>query len=100
MVCRETVSELIRVLAYPKFHLSGSEIDDLLMELLPFSETFLLNSPAAPVAGLSDPSDAVFVQLAQQSKAAFLVSGDAHLLGLEPLEIRILSPANFMEAYL
>ncbi|MGB5569969.1 MAG: PIN domain-containing protein, partial [Sedimenticolaceae bacterium] len=30
VVCKETVEELLRVLAYPKFQLDRNEIDDLL----------------------------------------------------------------------
>jgi putative PIN family toxin of toxin-antitoxin system len=97
IVCRETVAELIRVLAYPKFSLSNAEIDVLLAEFLPFAETWQVKHPATPVPGLSDPSDAVFIHLATQSKADMLVSGDAHLLGVEAPGIRIIAPVNFLE---
>ncbi len=99
IICRETAAELIRVLAYPKFGLSKAEIDILLEEILPFAETFPLKKPAAPVVGLSDLSDAVFIHLAKQSEADVLVPGDTHLLGLEQTEVRVLAPASFLEAF-
>ncbi|SBV91946.1 PilT protein domain protein [uncultured delta proteobacterium] len=96
IVCKETVAELIRVLAYPKFRLSKEDIDTLLAEILPFSETRNVKCPTTPVSGLSDPDDVVFVHLAKQSKADMLISGDAHLLLLNSANMRILAPADFM----
>lgn len=97
IVCTETVAELIRVLAYPKFRISKEEIETLLADVLPFAETRSVKRPALPVSGLNDPDDAIFVHLAKQSKADILVSGDAHLLQLELPDVRILSPADFLD---
>lgn len=96
IVCKETATELIRVLAYPKFHLTREDIDTLLADILPYAETWSVSHPAALVKGLNDPDDAVFVHLARQSKADMLVSGDAHLLKLEEAPVRILAPADFL----
>jgi putative PIN family toxin of toxin-antitoxin system len=98
IVCKETVSELIRVLAYPKFRLSRADIDILLAEFLPFTETRRVKNPAAPVPGLSDPADAVFIHLAKQSQADMLVSGDAHLMGVDAPEVRIIAPVSFLKS--
>jgi putative PIN family toxin of toxin-antitoxin system len=98
IVCKETVAELIRVLAYPKFRLARADIYILLAEFLPFAETWRVKHPAAPVPGLSDPADAVFIHLAKQSQADMLVSGDAHLLGAEVPEVRIIAPVNFLKS--
>ncbi|CAK7067364.1 MAG: hypothetical protein DELT_01705 [Desulfovibrio sp.] len=96
IVCKETVAELIRVLTYPKFRLSKEDIDILLAEILPFAETRIVKRPNAPVPGLADVDDAVFVHLAKQSKADALVSGDAHLVSLNTTDARILTPADFV----
>ena len=98
VVCRETVAELIRVLAYPKFQLSKADIDILLADFLPFTETRHVKHPTAPVSGLSDPSDAVFIHLAKQSQADMLVSGDAHLLEAEQPEVRVIAPVSFLKS--
>jgi putative PIN family toxin of toxin-antitoxin system len=97
IVCKETVAELIRVLAYPKFRLSRADIDILLAEILPFAETRRIKRPFLHIPGLGDPDDAVFVHLAKQSKADMLVSGDAHILEFELPEVRIISPTVFLE---
>jgi predicted nucleic acid-binding protein len=98
IVCKETVAELIRLLAYPKFRLSKADIDILLAAFLPFAETRRVKHPAIPVPGLSEQSDAVFIHLAKQSKADMLVSGDAHLLGAEVPGVRIIAPVSFLKS--
>ena len=80
IVCRETVAELLRVLAYPKFRLDQAERDALLAEYLPYAETAQVPNPRPelPLA-CRDRDDAVFPHLARASGAAFLVSGDTGL---------------------
>lgn len=80
IVCRETVSELLRVLAYPKFRLTTADRDALLGDYLPFGETVTLPTdlPALPFA-CRDRNDAVFLYLCIASRADLLVSGDADL---------------------
>lgn len=99
VVCRETVSELIRVLGYPKFKLGREDIEGLLADILPWAETVEADVSREPIESLCDRDDAVFIHLAETSDAAFLVSGDRHLLELCDLfpELNIVSPAEFME---
>lgn len=99
IVCRETVTELIRVLAYPKFHLSRDEIRILLGQILPWSETVGLPVSCEDILALRDSDDAVFIHLTRAAKAFCLVSGDRHLLELRPVlaSVRILSPGEFLD---
>ena len=80
IVCRETATELLRVLAHPKFRLDGEDRDALLAEYLPFAEAAQLPDPRPelPLA-CRDRDDAVFLHLARASGAEFLVSGDNDL---------------------
>jgi putative PIN family toxin of toxin-antitoxin system len=100
LACKETASELIRVLAYPKFQLTEDEIKEILGEILPFLETHKIQGNCPPIDGLRDASDAVFIYLARQSQADFLVSGDADILALQNIitEVTISSPADFLNA--
>ncbi|MDR1686535.1 MAG: putative toxin-antitoxin system toxin component, PIN family [Desulfovibrio sp.] len=100
LACNETASELIRVLAYPKFQLTEDEIKEILGDILPFLETHELQENCAAIEGLRDVSDAVFIHLARQSKADFLVTGDADILALQKSipEVTISSPADFLNA--
>jgi putative PIN family toxin of toxin-antitoxin system len=77
------VDELIRVLAYPKFRLSGEDRTALLADYLPYAETAHLPDPrpSVPVA-CRDRDDVVFIQLALVAGADVLVSGDADLADL------------------
>jgi uncharacterized protein len=98
VVNRTTITELLRVLAYPKFRLGQSECDDVLAEYLPFCVTF---APAAGVAAptVRDAADQHFLQLALAAKVAFLVTGDNDLLVLASAlpsdTVRIITPEQF-----
>jgi uncharacterized protein len=98
LVNRTTITELLRVLAYPKFRLSQSDREDVLAEYLPFCETFtsyaVVNAPT-----VKDDADRYFLQLALTAKVAFLVTGDNDLLvpasTLPSDTLRIVTPEQF-----
>ena len=92
VVCKETVEELLRVLAYPKFRLDRNEIDDLLGDFLPFAAVIELSPDDWPAC--RDKDDRVFLALAQQAHADLLISGDADLLEVaDTFSVKILTPA-------
>ena len=82
LACSFTVSELIRVLAYPKFKLSALEQHELLADYLPYCTTVTLPTRLPKTIKCRDANDLPFLHLAQVGKADFLVSGDADLLCL------------------
>ena len=84
LVCRATVQELIRVLAYPRFRLNADEQEELLADFLPWAEVVDLPDPPPAVPACRDRADEVFMQLAVASRADALVSGDQDLLALAP----------------
>lgn len=80
LVSKDTASELLRVLAYPKFQLTREEQALLLADFLPYAETvtkFKL-PPNLPV--IRDHADQMFLSLAVAGKAEALVTGDNDLL--------------------
>ena len=93
-----TLSELIKVLHYPKFALTEEEIDYIFQfEILPYSKmikiTFKIDEKIC-----KDRDDQKFLELAISGKADYLVSGDTDLLELKEFEtIKILSSAEFLE---
>lgn len=99
LVCRESITELIRVLGYPKFKLDQEDIESLLADILPWTEIVEMNTSHDAIESLRDEDDAVFIRLAQATGATFLVSGDKHLLELRDTfpELHIVSLAEFME---
>lgn len=97
IVCRETVAELLRVLAYPKFRLTPADRDALLADYLPFAETATLPVPPPdlPLA-CRDRDDVVFLHLAIATGADLLVSGDKDLTVLAGAT-NVASPATLRE---
>ena len=90
MVSRETTTELIRVLCYPKFGLTADEREDLLADYISSAETVVV-SGAPSVPDCRDPFDRPFLELAGRADA--LVTGDKDLLALAPqFPVPVVSP--------
>ena len=97
VVCKETIEELLRVLAYPKFRLDRNEIDDLLGDFLPFAEVIELSPGDWP--SCRDEDDRMFLALAEQAHADVLITGDADLLEVaETFSVSIQTPAALKDA--
>ena len=94
---REIVKEYLRVLAYPKFQLSKSEIDFLLThEILPYFEVLTVKPGKAFVK--KDPSDDKFIWCAIQGGAEVIVSGDEHLLNLPTSPVPVTNVTQFIDS--
>lgn len=81
LVSADTVTELVRVLAYPRFGLSQVEIEELLCIYLPFAEPVSVARHAS-APRCRDAADQKFVDLALAGRADILVTGDKDLLAL------------------
>jgi len=77
-----TAQELVRVLTYPKFHLSPLEQEELLADYLPYSKAVRIPQPPPAVPKCRDKFDLPFMHLAVAGKARVLMSGDKDLLAL------------------
>ncbi|CAN5307519.1 putative toxin-antitoxin system toxin component, PIN family [soil metagenome] len=84
LICKATASELMRVLAYPKFRLSDSAREELLADYLPHCRTVRIPTRLPRLPQCRDANDQMFIELAAVSKADFLVTGDKDLLVLAP----------------
>lgn len=82
LVSRSTATELLRVLAYPKFQLSEAEREELLADYLPYCTTVRMPSRLPTVPACRDPFDVPFLELAIAGDADYLVTGDKDLLSL------------------
>jgi putative PIN family toxin of toxin-antitoxin system len=96
LLSRAILEELLRTLAYPKFHLTEHEIRDLLAEeLIPFAETVIVRRQ--PVVRLRDPNDLAVVACALAGRARYLVTGDADLLTVGRIRrVEVVRPAEFL----
>ena len=97
VVSAPILDEYIRVLAYPKFKLTNTEIRGLLEEeLIPFIET--VTAVPTNIPDLRDPDDAKFIACAVATGVRWLVSGDDDLLSLHHVEsVDILSVTAFLQ---
>lgn len=82
LVSKYTASELMRVLAYPKFKLAPAEQSELLADYLPYCEAVSLPAKAPKTLHCRDVNDIPFLHLAVVGKADILISGDEDLLSL------------------
>ena len=97
VVSAPILDEYIRVLAYPKFKLTNTEIRGLLEEeLIPFMET--VTAVPTNIPDLRDPDDAKFITCAVAAGVRWLVRGDDDLLSLHHVEsVDILSVTAFLQ---
>ena len=84
LASRDTVAEIVRVLAYPKFRLSADDQQELLADYLPAATVVPIPSPPPTVPDCRDVHDLPFLHLAVAGLADALVTGDADLLTLAP----------------
>lgn len=96
IVSAEILEEYVRVLAYSKFKLTGSEILSLIEEdVLPFVDTVRAKPISVPT--LRDPDDMKFLACAVSARVHWLVSGDDDLLSIGKVEsVEIVSVTNFL----
>lgn len=95
-----TLLELSRVLAYPKFEKTlrrmNVSIHEVITYVLEHALLFEDISLVAPI--IEDPSDNMFINCALVSRSQWIVSGDQHLLQLKEFaSIQIVTPKEFLE---
>ena len=88
-----TLSELRRVIGYPKFGLPGYRLPLTMNQYRPWCEKVTVTElPEVPEC--RDPRDRPFLELAAAAQADALVTGDADLLALAPVfSVPIITPA-------
>lgn len=99
LASKETASELIRVLFYPKFGLTADEREDLLADYLPWCEAVTV-PPDTNVPDCRDPFDRPFLALAAHARADALITGDKDMLVLAgDFGTPIMTPATFRDRF-
>ena len=94
-----TLQEFAEILARPKFDRYISP-EKRLQALHGFEKAGQLISVSAKVEICRDPKDNKFLELAIESAAACIITGDKDLLVLNPFEgIPILNAAEFLKAF-
>ncbi|WP_414527080.1 putative toxin-antitoxin system toxin component, PIN family [Nodularia chucula] len=97
LVSKATTTELIRVLAYPKFQLTPIEQEDLLSDYILFCEAVAIPDVLPIIPECRDPFDVPFLLLAVVGEADYLVTGDRDLLSIkDDFSGRIINAEDFM----
>lgn len=97
LASRDTLRELMAKLLAPKFdrYVSRERRDALLDTLAPIIEIVEI---VQRVQASRDPKDDPFLEVAINGRADVLVTGDGHLLVLDPFRgIRILTPTTYLD---
>ncbi|MBP8297215.1 MAG: putative toxin-antitoxin system toxin component, PIN family [Burkholderiales bacterium] len=98
LVSDETLAEMVRVLAYPRFGLSPEDCGTIIACYMENAEAIQRPRARAGMPRCRDPHDEMFIRLAYAAKADAVVTGDDDLLALAPeSRIPILTPAAFRE---
>ena len=79
LASHDTVSELLRVLAYPKFKLTREEPQALLADIVPYVETVKIDTTPDGLPDIRNADDIIFLVLAVVGRADALVSGDSDI---------------------
>ena len=96
LVSDETLAEMVRVLAYPRFGLTAEDRENIIVHYMEHAEAIKQPRARARLPRCRDPHDEMFIRLAYAAKADAIVTGDDDLLTLA-LESRIpiLTPVVF-----
>lgn len=83
LASKDTVNELMHILAYPKCKLNKAEQALLLADFLPYTETVIIEKIPDGLPAIRDPDDQKFLILAVVGQAAVLVTGDTDSLDIQ-----------------
>ena len=98
LVSDETLAELVRVLAYPRFRLTAEDRENIIVYYMEHAEAIRQPRTRARLPPCRDPDDEMFIRLAYAAKADAIVTGDEDLLSLAPdSSIPILTPVAFQK---
>ena len=93
IVSKDTIAELVRVLAYPKFGLGAEDMKNVLAHYMEHAQALDQVKTRARVPDCRDRDDRPFLLLAYAARADALVTGDGDLLAVATKSrIPILSP--------
>jgi putative PIN family toxin of toxin-antitoxin system len=96
LISRDTFVELRRVLSYPKFSLSPTELQAIIdIEILPYFEVVEITCEIVDTC--RDRHDDKFLAVAANGMASWLITGDKDLLVLQVFQhTNIITPADFL----
>lgn len=100
VVSEPVLAELSRTLSYPRLQrLHGLSADDLDVWVASVAAMAITVAPTMRIAAVqADPDDDKYVEAALEGRAAYIVSGDPHLLDLGRYDdVRVVTPRTFLD---
>jgi len=99
LISKETFDEFKKVIAYPKFSLTGDEIKTIIEEnVLPFFEVVEANEVIKDVC--KDRDDNKFLSCAVSAGADYIVTGDREFCELGKFRtVKIITPLKFLKMF-
>jgi len=96
LISKDILNEYLKVLAYPKFEMTENEINFLIYrEILHYFKDIIVTRQKRIIK--EDPTDNKFIACAKAGQAAYIISGDSHLLNLSSSgSIGIVSPSQLL----
>jgi putative PIN family toxin of toxin-antitoxin system len=96
LISKDILNEYLKVLAYPKFELTENEIRFLIYrEILPYFKDIIVKRQKRIIK--ADPTDDKFIACARAGQAAYIISGDIHLLNMGSFgSIEVVSPSQLL----
>ena len=90
------LSELLRVMSYPKFKFTDGQKDGFLLILLKIATLTQTKTKVDVIK--EDPDDNIILEPADEMKIDFIISGDEHLLMLKEFKkARIITAKEFLD---
>ena len=90
------ISELLRVMEYPKFRFSEEQKDKFLLILLE-AATLITTTFTIDIIK-DDPNDNLILEAANEMEIDYIISGDEHLLKLKEFKgAKIITPKQFLQ---
>lgn len=99
VITKEILNEIIKTLAYPKFHLTEEEIYHIVQEeILPFVEIVKVKKDKIVKGVCKDPEDDKFITCATSAGVDLIISGDPDLLNIKEYKgIKIIKASKFIK---
>lgn len=96
LVSDETLTEIVRVLAYPRFKLTTEDRENIIIHYMEHAVAVKQPRTRARLPPCRDPHDEMFIRLAYVANADAIITGDDDLLTLAlDSRIPILTPLAF-----
>lgn len=92
----QQISELVRVMGYPKFNFTQEEKDTFVSIILEIARLVYITEKVKVIK--EDPDDDIILETASVGNVDYIVSGDPHLLKLKEFgKVKMITANEFLE---